>query len=95
MICKTHKIASAILISLMVLVILLSPNTAKADNDDLAFDFVSAESSVLISVDECFERGVYTFEQAESVKGNESIYLYDASEFVDIGDFCQQVYEEL
>lgn len=68
---------------------------AFADNDDLAFDFVSSEASPLIAVDECVERGIYTVNQGSKVKTNELIYDFNVDEFDNAGDFCQQVYEEL
>lgn len=91
-------IAKAILITAAAMFIfllsLLVPVEAST-NDDLAFDFVSAEPSVLIAVDECVERGIYTANQGDSVKSDDLIHEYNIDNFNNIGDFCQQVYDEL
>ena len=79
---------------LTTLLLTISLN-AQADNDDLAFDFISSESSVLIVVDECVERGIYTINQGDLVKSDDLIHDYNIDEFDNAGDFCQQVYEEL
>ena len=80
---------------LLAALLLTISSTAFADNDDLAFDFVSAEPSTLIAVDECAERGIYTVNQGSKVKTNELIYDFNIDDFDNIGDFCQQAYDEI
>ena len=91
-------IAKAILITAAIMLIFLLSlfvPVEAATNDDLAFDFVSAKASPLIAVDECVERGIYTVNQGDSVKSDDLIHEYNIDDFDNIGDFCQQVYEEL
>ena len=91
-----YKIYEGGLVSIIaVMVVLLMSGKSHADDDDLAFDFVSAKASPLIAVDECVERGIYTVNQGDLVKSDDLIHEYNIDDFDNIGDFCQQVYEEL
>lgn len=77
----------------LLLILSLFAFNVRADNDDLAFDFINVNNSG--SIDECADRGIFTINTADRVKNNAQSKYYNINDFDNLGDFCQQIHEEL
>lgn len=77
---------------LLILLALMTFNV-QADNDDLAFDFINVTNGA--SIDECADSGIFTIQTANKVKNNVQSKYYNINDFDNLGDFCQQIHEEL
>lgn len=82
------KVLSLIFVSVLFsLLLAFAANKAKADD----FHYVDVNKAV----QSCYDNDIYTIEILEQLESNEQTDSYDLTYFDDLGDFCQQIYDEL
>lgn len=56
---------------------------------------IAKQAQSKINVDSCYKHKIYTKKMTVKVKSNKGLAKYNAIVFYSLGDFCQQVYDEL